>query len=261
MNLPISFVACPNLKRLGQSNDGGYVICGCLPSEVDELISMGVNDDWSFEKHLYRYFGLQAVYAYDHSVSFIHFLEKSAVSIPKYFLHRMGFREFIRSFTLPLRYQLFFRKSCTHFKLKVTNKGGSTNDTTIDEIFAKTSSCRIFVKIDIEGSEYKIIADLLKYARRIEGLVVEFHETIFLRSFFIDALNQISLEFDLVHAHGNNFEGLDLESSLPEVLEMSFVPKRRHFVTEKFAYFPLPLLDQANNPRVKDLEFQLSFKE
>ena len=33
----------------------------------------------------------------------------------------------------------------------------------------------VFFKIDIEGSEYRILDDLINYQKVIEGLVVEFH--------------------------------------------------------------------------------------
>ena len=259
MDLPIAYKVCPNLKRIGKANDGGYVVCTCALKETDVLVSMGVSDDWSFEKQSARFAGIDVIYAYDFSVSFLHFLEESIMSIPKFILRRIDKNLFWATFTLPIRYRIFFRKSFFHFALRVNNHKSSNFDTTVDDIFAKTNSSNIFVKIDIEGFEYKILHDLLKYSYRIEALVIEFHDTTFLKDKFRSALQLISSEFDTVHAHGNNFEGVDPSSELPEVLEVSFVRKSRHPDRIFVASFPTPGLDQPNDKRRKDLVFTVNF--
>ena len=42
-------------------------------------------------------------------------------------------------------------------------------------IFERIKSNKIFLKIDIEGSEYRILDDLIRYQDLIKGLVIEFH--------------------------------------------------------------------------------------
>jgi len=145
--------------------------------------------------------------------------------------------------------------------MKTTNhRVNQTDSSPVDDIFAKTNSSNIFVKIDIEGFEYKILNDLLKYSDRLEELVIEFHDTSFLQDKFRNVLELISIEFDAVHAHGNNFEALDPSSELPEVLEMSFVRKVRHSDRAFAVGFPIPGLDQPNDKSREDLAFTVNFK-
>ena len=48
---------------------------------------------------------------------------------------------------------------------------------TIDDAFARLpANCQAFVKMDIEGSEYRVLDDLLKHWGNIVGLAIEFHD-------------------------------------------------------------------------------------
>ena len=105
----------------------------------------------------------------------------------------------------------------------------------------------IFIKMDIEGSEYRVLKDFLKYKENIVGLVVEFHDTEPLRPVFIETLKAILEDYWIVHFHENNAVGLP-EDGFPEVVEITFL--RRDLVdldSPKYRYeFPIPGLDQPN---------------
>ena len=45
----------------------------------------------------------------------------------------------------------------------------------LDTILKKISIKKIFLKIDIEGDEYKILDQIIKNSENLTGLVIEFH--------------------------------------------------------------------------------------
>ena len=71
------------------------------------------------------------------------------------------------------------------------------------EIFSKNSYDNVFLKIDIEGSEYRILDQLIENQKKINGLVIEFHDC----DLHFDRINRFiqSFELDLVHIHVNNY--------------------------------------------------------
>jgi hypothetical protein len=56
-----------NLIRVGRDNDGGYLVEKNSISNAKHLVSMGLNDDWSFEKHFVS-LNKVGVHVYDHTV-------------------------------------------------------------------------------------------------------------------------------------------------------------------------------------------------
>jgi hypothetical protein len=51
-NLPITldFQPAHDLLRLGRDYDGGYLVSSADVIQTEMLISLGINDDWSFEE-------------------------------------------------------------------------------------------------------------------------------------------------------------------------------------------------------------------
>ena len=58
-----------NLIRLGKDNDGGYLVEKESIFKSKSLISLGLGNDWSFEKDYYKS-NKKPIYCYDHSVSY-----------------------------------------------------------------------------------------------------------------------------------------------------------------------------------------------
>ena len=65
----------------------------------------------------------------------------------------------------------------------------------------------LFLKIDIEGSEYRILDDLIRYQDKITGLVIEFHNIDLHIEKILNFLKNFKL--NLVHIHGQNPGGED----------------------------------------------------
>ena len=90
----------------------------------------------------------------------------------------------------------------------------------MDSVFKETDSSKLFLKIDIEGSEYRILDDLINNENRITGLVIEFHDC----DLHIDRIQSFVERFKLplVHIHANNFAPTTEDTGLPLVLEITF---------------------------------------
>ena len=85
------------LIRLGQDNDGGYLVDEKSIYDSKSLLTLGLGFDWTFEKNYYDLMD-QPVYCYDHSVNYStikkrcrKFLFSYLLRIfkPKYFLQKL----------------------------------------------------------------------------------------------------------------------------------------------------------------------------
>ena len=58
-----------NLIRIGPKRDGGYVIDKRVLSKTKVIVTLGLNDDWSFEKEFQDINKECSISAYDHTVN------------------------------------------------------------------------------------------------------------------------------------------------------------------------------------------------
>jgi hypothetical protein len=116
----------------------------------------------------------------------------------------------------------------------------------------------VFLKCDIDGSEYEILHDLIENSNRFTGVTIEFHGITNYNN-FNDLTNFIS-KFDLrlIHVHINNYSYVvsNYTSFTPDVVELTFTSYRENTSLVKNIELP-HRLDMTNNPR--DDEFKISF--
>jgi hypothetical protein len=205
--------------------------------------------DWSFEKA----FKLQkpeiTIDAYDYSMSPSAVVLRAAKTIVKAALFRTSPGHAVQI----LRETVDYFTTMHHFIRRVSPTRIDERDITIEEVFSRAPrGKRIFLKIDIEGSEYDVIPDVLRYSRDLTGMIIEFHDTGRLRTKFKQRVEAILEKFEIVHIHGNNWAGVAADG-LPDVLELTFVNKEYCpvFAPRREA---LPLeIDQPNHPDRPDL--------
>jgi hypothetical protein len=166
-----------DLKRYGRRSDGGYLLPTSRLNEIDAVASFGMSDDWSLEKELSTIHPTMPIHVYDHTVSadMFHQLVKSAkrdiaVGLCKLCLFRIpvsNVRLRIKVYqsrkTVYQNYKQFFPARAKHFGQRIFNRHEKEVDATIDDVFDLLKGrSHIFVKMD--GGEYRVIAQLLKYA-------------------------------------------------------------------------------------------------
>lgn len=231
-----------SLIRLGNINDGGYLVGKKTILETEFLISLGIGDDWSFESDFQKINNQSKIIMYDrYPLTQNYFLKESIKSI----------------LTLDFKNTLFNFKRFNESKIFFSNnkvKKRLIRYKSLDKIFQDEKiNGKVFLKIDIEGAEYRILQDILIYKHLILGLVIEFHDIDFHQK---DLKNFIeNLDLKLTHVHANNSSVLDLDNN-PTCLELTF-EKNPEVIGDKVE---IPnILDHKNFPYLSDQ--QIIFKE
>jgi hypothetical protein len=248
--------ACESLARLGSPNDGGYVVPLGAVTAADALLSFGLSHDWKFERDFKKHNRTAAVHCYDHTVSALSAFQYSIGRLARFFL-RYRLDDLRRSFAF-LDYPLFFRGDKIHFRQRIWYDR-QDDSATIDDAFARLpAGSQIFVKMDIEGSEYRVLDDLLRHASDVVALAIEFHDIDILPEKFNSLIEKIKRDFYIVHVHGNNLGGL-APFHFPIALELTFFSKRffKSAPSPSALSYPVPGLDSPNYPRFPD--FKLEF--
>ena len=92
------------LIRFGRKFDGGYLVCRDALKEVDNLITLGVGDDISFEIDLEKKLLLKKVHMYDYTVNHLLFIK----IILKYIRRILTFRTRIKNLTYSIKNYINF---------------------------------------------------------------------------------------------------------------------------------------------------------
>lgn len=235
------------LVRLGREGDGGYVVARGDVERADLLISLGVNADWSFEK---QFLALRNVplFAYDASIGTFVFVRRSLAAL----LRPGRFRHFLQSISVLADYHRFFVGNRHHVAKFVGNKGGG-DFVSLDEVFAANAADHLFLKIDVEGMEYRLLASILRHQDRLTGLVVEFHDC----DLHMDKITRFAdaLNLSIVHINANNYAPVDELSRIPLILEISF--SRNATPENEMQTYPSPN-DTLNNPDGQGIALRFS---
>lgn len=243
------------LVRLEKDNDGGYLVEKFSVLNSRGLVSFGLNLDWSFEKD-FRLLNQSAIHCYDHTVKYSIIKKYSRNNIfnifnKKYWSYK-GFLKIIEDINISRDYKKFFTGNIVHFRQAI---GLGNNLVKLDEILNRINSFPIFLKIDIEGSEYRILDDIIRLQNNICGLVIEFHDVDLNLNKILSFISKLSL--NLVHIHGQNPGGenyLDSNGD-PTQIELTFSNSQTFTNSEvKIPHY----LDQPSDPRFN--EVKLVFK-
>ena len=202
-------ITAGNLVRLGRDNDGGYVVSRRAACAASVIVGLGLSDDWSFEESFIALSGGRAV-CFDHTVT-ENFWRWYAISS----VRRFKFKQAAKYFD----YRRFFNgEIAVHRRLKIGyDRGGEIS---LKTVLAELDDEALFLKVDIEGAEYRILDDIIDQQARLTGLVIELHDIDLHRNRIDDFIRRMTT-FDLVALHGNNFGGVDSAGD-PLVVEASF---------------------------------------
>lgn len=248
-------VACASLARVGGPNDGGYVVPLEAVNAADALLSFGLSHNWTFERDFKQRNQRAIVHCYDHTVTMLSAFQYSIGQFARYLL-RFKPRYLRQSFAW-LDYLLFFRGDKVHFRQRIWSSRENNSATATDSFARLPEKSQVFVKIDIEGSEYRIFDELLSHSGNIVALAIEFHDVDIVAERFNDLIQKLKRDFHIVHIHGNNLGGRT-SFDFPIAPEMTFLSKRFFAGNPPLsnAKFPSPGLDSPNFPGFPDFVFE-----
>ena len=204
-----------DLIRVGNKKDGGYLIPSKSLKKTKILYSFGLETDWSFEEDFFKLTNSK-IFCYDHTTDWKLLLKLFLKKPNKFFLY--------------FQYKKFFdNRKKFHIK-KMIYPTNSFNPAIKNDLFADLNSIlldvtkakNIFLKIDIEGSEYRILDQIINYSFSLNTLVIEFHDCDLHMKKIKNFINDF--ELDLVHIHVNNWSTLN-SSNIPGSIELTFSTK------------------------------------
>lgn len=228
-----------DLVRLGSAHDGGYIVAAASVDAAELLISMGLNDDWSFEADFRARRGAKVI-CYDHSVD-SHFWKHYAIA-PLIRLRTRGLRKY-------LQYRKFFSGDGAIHKLQMIGYD-QLGAISLGTILRENPEGEVFLKVDIEGAEYRVFDDILAHQERITGIAIEVHDLDLHRTRFEKFLAGLT-RFQIVSLHANNYSGVD-KSGDPLVLEMALARDDLVAVDRSLP----PPAHRPNSPTNPDLELR-----
>lgn len=240
------------MVRVGDKEDGGYVIPNHFRDSRLTLISIGLGDNWSFENQGKGIF-FDKFISVDHTVSIFNILRRL---LKRFTSKKIKLSNTYYFFKLLINYlNTFILKRNTHVRKKLVSASTKEmkNEITLDECFSMTNGTKIILKIDIEGDEYKIVEDVCRHSEKIDLLIIEFHHTEKMQIEFSNSISMLKEFFHLVHTHGNNFD-LVADNGIPNVVELTFM--NRNVLKgeyEKIEKLPLPKIDYPCNPGKVDI--------
>lgn len=211
---------CLDLIRLGKNNDGGYLISKHDAFKSSKLISLGIGEDYSFERDFHFLTGIN-IEAYDKSVN------QNAPAVTAFFKDS----------------NILYNK----------NIGSEFDEVKLESILQNDN---IFLKCDIEGKEYDLLETLIINSHKFSGMVIEFH-SLNEKNHFDELCNFIAkTQQKLIHLHVNNYFYYKTEKGpVPDILELTF-SSNASIVYDPTLAVPHQL-DMPNN--TNDSEFAVSF--
>jgi hypothetical protein len=247
-------VIVEEICRVGNFSDGGYAMSRSAIEGSDVLLSLGLGENWSFEKAFSEINKRASIDIYDHTVS----LQFLARKLLKGLIKFLFFKESPSS--------LFARANRLkdYFFFWVINSRTKHHHIRIDAVSLSAALSRyknsdlIGLKVDIEGSEWEILDIIAGNKDRFKFLLIEIHDFDKHVEQLRDFLSELSGQFVLAHLHANNFETLGI-NGFPKVFEITLLRSPgTSFSADYRSELPIPGLDVPNAKNRQDflIKFQ-----
>lgn len=227
-------VAVPDLTRLGGKMDGGYLVPKSAMQHAQGLLSFGLGDDFTFDQDWHALKPQDPIHMYDASVN----LDNLSIRV------NTGVRGHI---DLKSEYQQFFQGSVKHWPEYI----GPNN---FAEALDRIGVDQVFVKMDIEGSEYPLIDLFVEHHQRIVGIAMEWHDCANRDPKWKAAVDKLNEHYAIVHLHGNNHVTPDKEGIFG-CMELTHIRRDLVNSTELRRQIHIPDLDYSNVHGWDDYEY------
>lgn len=208
----------------------------------EPLVCLGINDDWSFEEELLR-IKSAPVYAHDASVGAKVFLKNSAEALP-----RIENPARIAHWLLTsIDYRHFFQSGVRH----IVKFADLDYEPPLHSVLEVLPPYNMYLKVDIEGSEYRILKTITAHQHRFNRIAIEFHDC----DIHLDSIKSFinDVNFKIVHIHANNYGAIRRSDGMPLVLEVTF---SRYAPCANGTQLPHPL-DMPNNDSCPEIELEV----
>jgi hypothetical protein len=230
------------LDRIGNETDGGYAISRSAIEKSDALLSLGLGENWSFEKSFSEINEKAVIDIYDDTVSLTFFIKKVFKGLVKVFLFQDSNSNFIARLS----------KLNDYFSFWIRNPNMKHHQIRIDKVSflialnKYSHDKKLGLKIDIEGSEWEILDLIAQNKDRFEFVLLEIHNFDQHVDQLRDFLNDFSERFILVHLHANNFESVG-SNGFPKVFEITLLSTPDPLTSYSFrSELPIAGLDAPN---------------
>ncbi|MER9969297.1 hypothetical protein [Mesorhizobium sp. M0060] len=235
-----------DLVRVGSVYDGGYVLPGRIMPATNALLSLGLSDEWDFEDEFSKQSGVPVV-CFDHTVTAKFWTRKVFANLSRGIV-RADRSKLLRAMRF-LRYRRFFGRPGNRHIQKAVGFSASGGVGLCDAIDMAGFSQDIFLKMDIEGWEYRVLDEIVGRRELFTGLAIEFHDIDLHEDRiqrFIRAISDVQM---LVHFHPNTHTQIG-PGGMALVVELTFMRRDLLEPSEPTEYRSLPLsgLDSPNLP-------------
>ncbi len=233
-------VQTDDLIRVGSDYDGGYWITKSILKHTKTLIGLGVFVNWSFEEQFrHKSNCLNKTIVIDGSINKFFFQFYWIKAWTKFFYFTLknprycSFffqKHIVGSWQLVKKWQTFLEPDDTVFFEKFIDNFESKATLTADSIFSvlnfsdQQKENNIFVKMDIEGAEYRVLETFFPYFKFINGFAIEFHQVKSNKPLIAKLVQDLKSEYEVVFIHNNNYTSL-IDDNFSDSIEITFLKK------------------------------------
>jgi hypothetical protein len=251
------------LIRVGRDNDGGYVLPRDVIDKSHALLSLGVNDDWSFEEGVLAHNPSMSITCVDGTTGMGRILRKVAQRSVDMLGHLLTFQfgKFLRNaryLAKPWQFHRFFsRHELLPLMVAAKDAPGAV---TLPSLLRRVTGARddrwVMLKCDVEGAEFEVLPASLGEMHRVAALLIEFHRLDLHAEQFKSCMAELMRLFYIAHLHGNNFDGYVGDTGVPITLEVTLVNKALVKGVPPFMQcaYPIAGLDMCNRRKHPDLQ-------
>jgi hypothetical protein len=235
------------LVRVGGFKDGGYVVPEAYLKNITTFVNFGVGEDFDFEIELLNRYHCAHILSFDNLVSLRYFIIHALKGLAKFALRKADVYLAYFRITLLVKYVKFYllKPEVKFFKIEIDK------DRTEKVFSALPYNCGL--KVDIEGSEYKILDVINLYKSNFNFIIIELHSIQLHKVKIIEFLNHMSDEFQVAHTSFNNMiSNVQLN---PQTIEVTLC-KTGKFLNSYIERLPNPKLDwHFPNRPIYELDF------
>jgi hypothetical protein len=254
-----------DLIRVGPQGDCGYVIPRSVAENTNVIYSIGISTNWEFEVEMATRNPKIKIHAFDRTSGWTVFafvalrdLLRGDPSESERMTINARFKSALHYLNLSVKFRKFFSGRKKFERKWVRESSTSKSEISFaDSIQGLFDDDEVMLKIDIEGGEYELSESLIeclkKNSKKINSVVLEFHDTRARRTEFEHLVHGISSVVPIVHIHGNNCVVV-APDGLPEVVEITFAKDCKNSHSDNLSY-PLAGLDFPNDKSLPDLSF------